>query len=423
MAEGDARGSPSRLQVVFVKSILTVFGGAEHAAVGLACALRERGHAVSFLTRPPLSREHPYFAALARAGVDVRLFPHVQDSRPLLALCAVARPLLLPLYLLYRRKPLREAWSSVGSILWTLRASAERRLLWRRLRRLRRPGLPAIAHVFGPEGLTPWVAAWGREEGVPVVYTETAEADTKAVATFSLRWTIEAINEIPLVVCCGPRIARNVRENYGYRGEIAEIPFLVEDPEPGPGRARSGAAVVVGIVGRLVEHKGHRDLLWAVARLREAGHAVELVVAGDGPLRRELQALAADLGLAASVRFTGRFERIGDVMDAIDVLALPSSSEAQPLAISEAMAYGKPVVASDFGGIPDMVEDRASGLLVAPGDREALLQALRRLVTDADLRESMGQRGRTLYLASRSSSTVLEKMTRAYESLLEGRAA
>jgi glycosyltransferase involved in cell wall biosynthesis len=110
-------------------------------------------------------------------------------------------------------------------------------------------------------------------------------------------------------------------------------------------------------------------------------------------------------------------------MEAIDVLALPSSSEAQPLAISEAMAYGKPVVASDFGGIPDMVEDRGSGLLVAPGDREALLEALGRQVTDAALRESMGLRGRALYLESRSSSTVLEKMTRAYARLLEGRAA
>jgi glycosyltransferase involved in cell wall biosynthesis len=414
---------PSKVHVILVKSILTSFGGGEHAAVRLACALRRRGYPVTLLTRPPVDRGHPYFLELREAGVDVQAFPQYQDNPAVRALCALARPLLVLPYLAYRRKPLRPAWDSVGSILWTLRARAERGLLRRRLERLRSRELPVVAHVFGPDRLTPWIASWGREEALPVVYTETVEGDASAVAKFTLRWTIEAINEIPLVICCSPLIARNIRENYRYRGPLLDIPFLIEDPEGEPAPAREGVPVVIGIVGRLVEHKGHRDLLWAVARLRRAGHPVELVVAGDGPLRAALEAAAREPELAGAVHFTGPFRKIGEVMARIDVLALPSSSEAQPLAITEAMAFGKPVVASDFGGIPDMVEHGVSGLLVPPGDREGLLAALTRLARDPELRRSMGRRGRTLFLASRSSDVVLDQIVRAYEGLLERRPA
>jgi glycosyltransferase involved in cell wall biosynthesis len=420
---GAGAGSPPQLHAVFVKSILTAFGGAEHTAVRLACGLRRQGHRVSFLTRPPLDREHPYFRELVAAGVDVHVFPHIQDSRLLVALSRLVRPLLLPAYLLYRPKPLRQAWDALGSILWTLRAKLERAWLERRLTRIGSPRLPTVANVFGPEGLLPWVAAWGRRRSVPVVYTETVEADRKAVQTFDLRWTVEAIHQVPLVVCCGPRVARNIRENYGYRGEIAEIPFLVDDPRPLPGRTRARPAVVLGIVGRVVEHKGHRDVLWALDRLRRTGLDVELVVAGDGPLRGELQRLTDSLALTRFVRFTGRFDQIADVMESIDIFTLPSTSEAQPLAISEAMAYGKPVVASDFGGIPDMLEDGKSGLMVPTGDREALVEALRRLVSDGELRASMGARGQQLFLENRSSRVVLEKITQAYARLLGGSAA
>jgi glycosyltransferase involved in cell wall biosynthesis len=411
----------SRLRVVVVRSLLTETGGAEHTATLFATGLAARGYDVHFITRPPVQRGHSYARALAAAGIPLLAQPRLRESPALVALAALARPCLLLPYLAWRRKPLRESWASLGSILETGLARLERALLVRRLERLRR-GRPLLVHVFGPDGLLPHVAAWGRATSVPVVYTETVEGDAAAVETFSLRWTVEAINDVPLVICCGRLMARNLREVYGYRGEIAEIPFLIEDPRGEPEPRPPGPRTVLGCVGRLVEHKGFHHVVWALARLRGEGHDVELVIGGSGPMRERLEALAAELGITASVRLLGRFGHVSEVLGQIDVFVLFSSSEAQPLAITEAMAYGKPVVSTRFGGIPDVVEDGASGVLVPPGDRDALLVALRRLVLDPGLRRDMGARARRLFVESRSASVVLGKLEGQYRRLLPGAA-
>jgi len=149
---------------------------------------------------------------------------------------------------------------------------------------------------------------------------------------------------------------------------------------------------VLGVVGRLVPIKGHTTLFHAAALLAAQGARFRLVVAGDGPERGALEALAARLGLGDRIRFVGFVRNRAALYRNLDLLVLPSESEGVPVALLEGMAAGVPVVATTVGGIPEVVESGRTGLLVAPSDPVALAGALLALVdSPATLRE-MGRR-------------------------------
>lgn len=139
--------------------------------------------------------------------------------------------------------------------------------------------------------------------------------------------------------------------------------------------------MVVGAVGALVEHKGHRVLLEAIAKLREQGMEPTLVLAGEGPLRGLLAAAARDRGV--SLKLLGYVEEPAELFPALDVLALPSlSGEGSPGVIKEAAAAGVPVVATDVSGTSEILRHGQEALIVPPGAPEALAAALARLLGD-----------------------------------------
>jgi 2-deoxystreptamine N-acetyl-D-glucosaminyltransferase/2-deoxystreptamine glucosyltransferase len=151
---------------------------------------------------------------------------------------------------------------------------------------------------------------------------------------------------------------------------------------------------VIGFLGSLNGSKGIDVLRDAVLDLNESRPA-RLVVAGDGPLRPLLAEAAGSPG-APNISLLGRLPGL-DVprfLSAIDVLVLPSYDEGQPRAVLEGLAMARPVVASAVGGVPELIQHGVNGLLVPPGDRAALVAALRRLLDDEALRARLGQRGR-----------------------------
>jgi glycosyltransferase involved in cell wall biosynthesis/peptidoglycan/xylan/chitin deacetylase (PgdA/CDA1 family) len=149
----------------------------------------------------------------------------------------------------------------------------------------------------------------------------------------------------------------------------------------------------IGAVARLSPEKGLDRLVEAFARVRNARPAAQLTLVGDGPERARLESLAARLGLGGSVIFTGRQENVRPWLAGFDVFALPSLTEGIPLALLEAMAVGVPVVASDVGGIPEVVNSPACGRLVPPGDRGALEEALTELLGNPGARDALGRAG------------------------------
>lgn len=152
--------------------------------------------------------------------------------------------------------------------------------------------------------------------------------------------------------------------------------------------------VMAAVVAVLEERKGHRVLLQALALLPPTKRPFT-IIDGEGPLGRELHALAEGLGLRADVIFIGHEQKVFDLMSAADFLVLPSTGgEDFPNVTLEAMSLGRAVIASKVAGVPEQVVDDETGLLVEPGDAHGLARALERARGDANLRERLGEAGR-----------------------------
>jgi colanic acid/amylovoran biosynthesis glycosyltransferase len=165
---------------------------------------------------------------------------------------------------------------------------------------------------------------------------------------------------------------------------------------------RPSRAVRILTIGRMVPKKGMECALKAVAALIGEYNNIEYAIIGDGPLRAHLEGLTRSLGITNAVRFAG-WETRPEVVKALseaDILLAPSvtsesgDQEGTPVVIMEALACGVPVVSTRHAGIPEVLDDGVSGLLVPERQPEALALALQRLVRDPELRGSMGARGR-----------------------------
>ena len=156
-------------------------------------------------------------------------------------------------------------------------------------------------------------------------------------------------------------------------------------------------------------------LVRAMRHVVDVCPTISLTLAGDGPDRQNLEHLVATLDLEENVDFRGRFapSDLPLVMTESDIIVLPSLTEGLPLALIEAMAFAKPIIATQSGGIPELIRSGENGLLVAPGDEEALAAAILQLANDRPLRNRLGANARADFEVSefdhaRSVSDTLE---------------
>lgn len=238
------------------------------------------------------------------------------------------------------------------------------------------------------EGATRWAqAAAFRLGAVPVAIAQAVRGSLESV--YGLR-------DVPLIPN-GIPIARYSIEAAARRAARAGYP---------------ADAVVYACLARLSTQKDHATLLEAFARALGREPRAHLLLAGDGPLHGELVRRAAELRLTR-VRFAGVQDDVVPTLAAADVVVLASRWEGSPLALMEAMAAQRAVVATRVGGVPELIAHERSGLLVPPGDRDALASALRRTFADAALRDTLARAGRAYALAHCDSAA----MARAYEAL------
>jgi glycosyltransferase involved in cell wall biosynthesis len=164
--------------------------------------------------------------------------------------------------------------------------------------------------------------------------------------------------------------------------------------ETAPAMARAGDILRVVMIARMnASYKNHREFLRAAARLSRKLPEVEFLLAGDGPMRAELEREAAELGLQGRVQFLGNRRDIAAVLASVDVSVVPSASESLSNVMLESMAAGVPVLATDVGGNSELA-GHGRGVLVAPNDVEALAAGLERVLTDPQLRSSISIRAR-----------------------------
>ncbi|MDP9250856.1 MAG: glycosyltransferase family 4 protein [Chloroflexota bacterium] len=176
-------------------------------------------------------------------------------------------------------------------------------------------------------------------------------------------------------------------------------------------------APLLGVVARLEPEKGHRYLIEAMPAILREAPETWLAIVGEGSQEGDLKALAASLPspVAERVVFTGRREDVAAITGEIDVAVLPSLREAQGISILEAMARGRPVVASAVGGIPEVLTDGLDGLLVPPADPSALAAASIRLASSPALRAAMGSAGRATVAARFSLDAMVQSIEAIYD--------
>ncbi len=192
--------------------------------------------------------------------------------------------------------------------------------------------------------------------------------------------------------------------SHGWTDEAGGPEIILDD----------GPAIVA--VANLFPLKGHRYLLEAVELLVGRWPRLRCVLVGDGPERSALEQHARRLGLEERVRFAGWIDEPAKrrVIERSRCVVLPSLSEGLPVCVLEAMAFSKPVVASRIGGIPEIVEDGRTGMLVPPADSRALAEAIHALLSDAALAERMGQAGRQRLQQHFSAGQTIERMEELY---------
>lgn len=175
---------------------------------------------------------------------------------------------------------------------------------------------------------------------------------------------------------------------------------------------------LVGIVARLVPIKAVDVFLRAAAIVARRERSVRFVVVGDGEEYRRLRALANELGIDERVHWLGWRADLPAINADLDVVVLTSRNEGTPVSLIEALAAGRAVVATDVGGVPDVVVPPERGSLVPPGDHEAVADAVLGLLADAERRRSVGSAGRAAVYPEYDSATLVGRIERLYLSLV-----
>jgi len=316
-----------------------------------------------------------------------------------------------------------------------------------RLRRTLRPDALASAGA-GVARAAAGVARAARAHRVALLHANTTTAHLVGAAAGALThvpcvWHVRDLHTPALlrdtlgpaaraIVC----ISGAVRDSLGASGASARVIWNGIDADAfaagaGEGDLRAelglGSAPLVLMVAQMVPWKGHGTLLRALKTLRDAlPDACAAIAGGDlfgenaeyeAALRRE----AANLGLGEAVHWLGWRTDVADLMAACDVVAVPSDAEPFGRVALEAMAMGRAVVGTRAGGLPEVVADGETGLLVPPGDAPALSEALRRVLEDASLRAKMGEAGAQRVRERFSAAAHARAVESLYDEILRGR--
>jgi glycosyltransferase involved in cell wall biosynthesis len=296
---------------------------------------------------------------------------------------------------------------------------------WSRLRR-QRPALLHLHHVRPTADR--FLASLANAAGVPhLVFTEHALARSPSPAAKALKRR-ELRRADAVTAVCGA-VADGLVRDYGVdRGRLRVVPNGADPPDeewewPTARRVRDDLGVgqfrpLWVCAARLEERKGHAVLVESLTLLKARGLDFIVVLAGDGSLRGDLERRVAAAGLGERVRFAGQVDVVGPLLLAADACVLPSLWDGLPLSLLEAMARGRPMVASHVGGVPDVIEDGITGRLTSPGDAAALAAVLEDFHRRPDAARRLGQAGADRVRNEFTWPRVVEAFEAVYDEVL-----
>ena len=251
----------------------------------------------------------------------------------------------------------------------------------------------AVAQVHGAY-LLQYVMPAALLAGVAVVYTEHAKHSLSKHARLRRMANLHG-RLFGKMVCVSENLRGFMIDVVGLRPDRIEvIPNGIDLSRFAHSvheRIQQNEGVVIGTVARLTEAKDHGNLLRAFATVHNEMPDVRLRLVGDGELRQEVESLVSTLRLEDAVEMTGKRSDIPQLLAGMDIFVLPSRREGYPVSVIEAMACGRPVVATDVGGVREIIDDGVDGIVVPPEDSAALAAAMLALVRDPEGRSRLGK--------------------------------
>ena len=384
--------------------------GADEIAVMYAVELKRAGHSTAMLlVRPPVNGD-PLAARLRDANVPLTSLASPAFSASL----ATGRKLAIRA--MQALKPARE-----------LIRTKSRNLVFDLMQRYRDACCaylsrerPDVVHVLTPDQGAMMLIQSAHAVGIPVVYQEVGlPFHPPGFEEVYQRFT----SVLPLcakVAVLSPRLADETNRALPQVAYPSVLPLISHEVRNGaPVSKAEQRPVRFGFAARLEYLKGPLQFIEALRLVHATQPNIELRIAGEGSQRQEIVLALQRHGLDHKCRLLGVYITIAErhaFMESIDVFVLPSLTEGTPNAIIEAMAHQKPVVATNVGGIPDLVSDDA-GILVPPNDVDALTAALGRLANDPQLLQTMGAAARKRYEQFFTPTAVLPLLTDFYERL------
>jgi glycosyltransferase involved in cell wall biosynthesis len=409
------------MKIALCKSILAgPVSGADEVMVNYAMHLHETGQQVTVVLLYPPAPTDQYYKRLTRAGVEVQW---VVETSALYAMLRTVRNIFFSLFFVYlvpySFERLRKLWQIVYRM-----AS---RMYVRRCRRFFARHQPTLLHVFTPDAGAMLMIAAGRELGIPVLYHEMGTPHHMPALDVYYQELAKVLPMCDEFAALSPLLARQWAERFPLLNSVSVLPLLMDDGlglVQTPIERRRPEETVFGFAARIEEGKGPLTLVGALAELNRSGGSACVRMAGTGPQLQEVKARVRGLKMSDACEFVGFYtEPLGRsaFMRSLDVFVLPSLAEGTPNSIIEAMAHGLPIIATEVGGIPDLLTADC-GILIPPGDTEALAEAMRRLSSDPHLRAVMGCAARERYLKLSSPDAVLPLLQSTYLRLASRRA-
>ncbi|MFH1062926.1 MAG: glycosyltransferase [Candidatus Omnitrophota bacterium] len=229
------------------------------------------------------------------------------------------------------------------------------------------------------------------------------------------------------IICCSKAVAEFVKENEKINPLKIQVIYNGIDVNKfevvSSIKKQENKRFTVGCVASLVEHKGHKYLLEAAKEVLDTlPDKVRFMLVGDGVLRKQLEKQVRNLGIAEYVSFMGNVKNIEALISTFDIAVLASCErEGLGIALLEAMAGGIPVIGTNVGGIPEIIENKKNGLLVKPYDSKSIAQAIIMMCNDWDKTKLMGEKARLTVEKKFSKEVMLKAITKLYLELYHGK--
>ncbi|MSU36047.1 MAG: glycosyltransferase family 1 protein [Pedosphaera sp.] len=290
-----------------------------------------------------------------------------------------------------------------------------------RLKRVLQQERPNILHLHSRRGADIWGGIAGRLCNIPTLLTrrvDNSEARSWVAVKYRMYDHIAAISNG----------IRDVLLNQGLGpGKVTCVHSATDTDHYHPGGDRAwlneefglpSGNVVVGIIAQLIDRKGHRFLFDALPDLVKSHPKLRVLICGKGPIETQLRSQVARLSLDESVIFAGFRSDMDRILPCLDLVVHPALIEGLGVSLLQAAACEVPIIASNAGGIPEVVQHEHNGLLVPSGNSKALQRAMDRLIVDGDLRRRMGKNGRALVREQFSIAQMTAGNHRIYQGLM-----